>query len=63
MGVFKEAEGGGNDDRSNVVPFERPTDPGEPLFNSTERAEIRRMLRQFARIGVGCPTARREAGD
>lgn len=46
-----------------VVPFVRPAEPLEPAFSSAERRELRKMLRQFARVKAGCPTARRESGE
>lgn len=48
----------------NVVPF-GPRDRPKPRVELTdgELEKLRKMMRQFDRIVVACPTARREAGE
>lgn len=51
---------------ANVVPFGPRPNAQEPdfmEFSPQERAKLRRMMRQFDKIVVACPTARREAGE
>jgi hypothetical protein len=63
MGILKESEAASSDN-SNVIPFQLIKGAAnEPQFSNDERAEIRKMLRQFANIRAHCPTARRESGD
>lgn len=64
MGSSNQLEEGVSNEASNVVSFVRPSErQPEPPFTSEERAEIRRVLRQFAKLRAACPTARRESGD
>lgn len=54
-----------NDEGGNVIPITKALDlpMHEPQFSANERRELRKMMRQFANLRMGCPTARRECGD